>query len=115
MIRRPPRSTRTDTLFPYTTLFRSRPPEYGRHGRPPRRRHRRARCGRRAPPDRHARRWPLAKPDRTAAAPPRRPPAPAGGRAAALPPPTPPREGAGQRRPPIHLSKLLKPTIYPAI
>src|SRR3546814_9142078 len=26
MIRRPPRSTRTDTLFPYTTLFRS---EYG--------------------------------------------------------------------------------------
>src|SRR3546814_1734023 len=27
MIRRPPRSTRTDTLFPYTTLFRS--PLYG--------------------------------------------------------------------------------------
>src|SRR3546814_2282462 len=27
MIRPPPRSTRTDTLFPYTTLFRS----YGRH------------------------------------------------------------------------------------
>src|SRR3546814_10481544 len=30
MIRRPPRSTRTDTLFPYTTLFRSQrrqPPE----------------------------------------------------------------------------------------
>src|SRR3546814_13483833 len=26
MIRRPPRSTRTDTLFPYTTLFRSRTP-----------------------------------------------------------------------------------------
>src|SRR3546814_10081434 len=25
MIRRPPRSTRTDTLFPYTTLFRSQP------------------------------------------------------------------------------------------
>src|SRR3546814_2937536 len=25
MIRRPPRSTRTDTRFPYTTLFRSRP------------------------------------------------------------------------------------------
>src|SRR3546814_7107992 len=25
MIRRPPRSTRTDTLFPYTTLFRSGP------------------------------------------------------------------------------------------
>src|SRR3546814_11674840 len=28
MIRRPPRSTRTDTLFPYTTLFRS-PPTLG--------------------------------------------------------------------------------------
>src|SRR3546814_13762348 len=26
MIRLPPRSTRTDTLFPYTTLFRSPPP-----------------------------------------------------------------------------------------
>src|SRR3546814_17381401 len=26
MIRRPPRSTRTDTLFPYTTLFRSLQP-----------------------------------------------------------------------------------------
>src|SRR3546814_9576210 len=29
MIRRPPRSTRTDTLFPYTTLFRSLPLEEG--------------------------------------------------------------------------------------
>src|SRR3546814_4634022 len=29
MIRRPPRSTRTDTLFPYTTLFRS--PEHADH------------------------------------------------------------------------------------
>src|SRR3546814_1846554 len=28
MIRRPPRSTRTDTLFPYTTLFRS----FANHG-----------------------------------------------------------------------------------
>src|SRR3546814_17241723 len=27
MIRRPPRSTRTDTLFPYTTLFRSDQPQ----------------------------------------------------------------------------------------
>src|SRR3546814_8447681 len=27
MIRRPPRSTRTDTLFPYTTLFRSKAQE----------------------------------------------------------------------------------------
>src|SRR3546814_9134908 len=38
MIRRPPRSTRTDTLFPYTTLFRSdqrprlRRPGLGRKG-----------------------------------------------------------------------------------
>src|SRR3546814_16314779 len=30
MIRRPPRSTRTDTLFPYTTLFRSKAEQ--RHG-----------------------------------------------------------------------------------
>src|SRR3546814_4186882 len=29
MIRRPPRSTRTDTLFPYTTLFRSGEFKYG--------------------------------------------------------------------------------------
>src|SRR3546814_10770746 len=30
MIRRPPRSTRTDTLFPYTTLFRAlQPVEWG--------------------------------------------------------------------------------------
>src|SRR3546814_8500014 len=32
MIRRPPRSTRTDTLFPYTTLFRSLREESGRSG-----------------------------------------------------------------------------------
>src|SRR3546814_4019248 len=43
MIRRPPRSTRTDTLFPYTTLFRVRlrfrhGVEPGWHPRPPRRR-----------------------------------------------------------------------------
>src|SRR3546814_16042360 len=31
MIRRPPRTTRTDTLFPYPTLFRS----YEAHGRSP--------------------------------------------------------------------------------
>src|SRR3546814_5082436 len=35
-IRRPPRSTRTDTLFPDTTLFRSQPPRGpGRGNRPP--------------------------------------------------------------------------------
>src|SRR3546814_10495088 len=37
MIRRPPRSTRTDTLFPYTTLFRSRGAfEQAQAGRPDR-------------------------------------------------------------------------------
>src|SRR3546814_12193753 len=39
MIRRPPRSTRTDTLFPYTTLFRSQYQEHhallGLHGGKP--------------------------------------------------------------------------------
>src|SRR3546814_9754009 len=34
MIRRPPRSTRTDTLFPYTTLFRSPQPGQPGPGRP---------------------------------------------------------------------------------
>src|SRR3546814_10202062 len=34
MLRRPPRSTRTDTLFPYTTLFRS-PLRQGSGGRQP--------------------------------------------------------------------------------
>src|SRR3546814_18423875 len=33
MIRRPPRSTRTDTLFPYTTLFRSYSYPHGYHNR----------------------------------------------------------------------------------
>src|SRR3546814_18215538 len=38
MIRRPPRSTRTDTLFPYTTLFRSAlDPVVGAHLDDPRR------------------------------------------------------------------------------
>src|SRR3546814_2046989 len=38
MIRRPPRSTRTDTLFPYTTLFRSlRPATSSRQRTSPRR------------------------------------------------------------------------------
>src|SRR3546814_3113792 len=32
MIRRPPRSTRTDTLFPYTTLFRSFDVLFGHRG-----------------------------------------------------------------------------------
>src|SRR3546814_1989653 len=33
MIRRPPRSTRTDTLFPYTTLFRSTRKRKGSHAK----------------------------------------------------------------------------------
>src|SRR3546814_7969395 len=36
MIRRPPRSTRTDTLFPYTTLFRSCHHHHPSGGPPPR-------------------------------------------------------------------------------
>src|SRR3546814_7466985 len=51
MIRRPPRSTRTDTLFPYTTLFRSdrRAGAAPRRGQPaPRRRQVRAARYRRA-------------------------------------------------------------------
>src|SRR3546814_2789680 len=39
MIRRPPRSTRTDTLFPYTTLFRSAAPDAGGNAHPHRRLH----------------------------------------------------------------------------
>src|SRR3546814_14642864 len=45
MIRRPPRSTRTDTLFPYTTLFRS--DRLGRPALPPPSRRRLARNYRR--------------------------------------------------------------------
>src|SRR3546814_9738054 len=65
MIRRPPRSTRTDTLFPYTTLFRSREPvedaAVGQHRLDPRDQHahrpvaqhlRPPGVGRHEPPDR---------------------------------------------------------------
>src|SRR3546814_7852723 len=54
MIRRPPKSTLTDTLFPYTTLFRSGLPAVHRHPRRGgRQRRRRLPVGRRAmgPPD----------------------------------------------------------------
>src|SRR3546814_13421150 len=54
MIRRPPRSTRTDTLFPYTTLFRSPRRRNRRAGRSGGRRRRRRR--RRAPRHRPRRR-----------------------------------------------------------
>src|SRR3546814_11811686 len=54
MVRRPPRSTRTDTLFPYTTLFRSRcemsPPDWS--AEPLHRRSRRHRQGSYALPTR---------------------------------------------------------------
>src|SRR3546814_8016572 len=54
MIRRPPRSTRTDTLFPYTTLFRSCHSR-SRDDRPPAH----AGGGRGAEPDRAAQRLPF--------------------------------------------------------
>src|SRR3546814_3104487 len=56
MIRRPPRSTRTDTLFPYTTLFRSSL-ALAHH-------HRARRRGRRALRAIGTRTRPAAKPDR---------------------------------------------------
>src|SRR3546814_10083541 len=58
MIRRPPRSTRTDTLFPYTTLFRSTHPRTaGRRHAAASSRETRSRRGRRAryPPQARAR------------------------------------------------------------
>src|SRR3546814_10598277 len=54
MIRRPPRSTRTDTLFPYTTLFRS-----GECACSARFRHRRMRVSYWEPLDRGTRRAPM--------------------------------------------------------
>src|SRR3546814_20867698 len=54
MIRRPPRSTRTDTLFPYTTLFRS-----GECAGSARCRHRRMRVSYWEPLDRGTRRAPM--------------------------------------------------------
>src|SRR3546814_811111 len=53
MIRRPPRSTRTDTLFPYTTLFRS--PRYAAADRAARRPEQCADRSRRRRRDRHLR------------------------------------------------------------
>src|SRR3546814_2665161 len=53
MILRPPRSTRTDTLFPYTTLFRSHRDRHGPSPSTSRRPHKRVsgrlRTGRRSP------------------------------------------------------------------
>src|SRR3546814_16777415 len=50
MILRPPRSTRTDTLFPYTTLFRSRPARAEPRGEHIRRHIRRRQCSLRLGP-----------------------------------------------------------------
>src|SRR3546814_20903231 len=81
MIRRPPRSTRTDTLFPYTTLFRSTEflssprvrrrgaraegaarPSGGGQGFSAARRRLRGKL-RRIPPEQHARHLPRPPPD----------------------------------------------------
>src|SRR3546814_1670004 len=59
MIRRPPRSTRTDTLFPYTTLFRSASPSRRADARAPRRRACPRRTGARREP---CRSWSLRSP-----------------------------------------------------
>src|SRR3546814_9192430 len=56
MIRRPPRSTRTDTLFPYTTLFRSVRPHNVGAGSPRCMRRRRTPRPGREPADRRSRR-----------------------------------------------------------
>src|SRR3546814_11997706 len=51
MIRRPPRSTRTDTLFPYTTLFRScKPASCARADQRNTDEHRQAQSGNQCPP-----------------------------------------------------------------
>src|SRR3546814_4801596 len=50
MIRRPPRSTRTDTLFPYTTLFRSPSRATGQATRSSRSSSPRRRCRTSTPP-----------------------------------------------------------------
>src|SRR3546814_15009344 len=107
MIRRPPRSTRTDTLFPYTTLVRSlRRPQRGVAGGG-------AACGRSLRLGRHrhpprpggavaapgGRRHPAARPG-----PLRRPPA-----APARPPPRPHRQGGPLYLLPYHLPPVLSP------
>src|SRR3546814_3112091 len=58
MIRRPPRSTRTDTLFPYTTLFRSNGAGDGGDHRHAAGRRRRRGGGHRAEGARHPGHWP---------------------------------------------------------
>src|SRR3546814_14255237 len=106
MIRRPPRSTLTDTLFPYTTLFRS-----GHHRAPPAHPHLGARLrllpeAGRTVSRRRGVRWHRPPGHRA-----RREPAPAGGAAAAVPPRLglavfagtlrAPAAGIGRRRPAV--------------
>src|SRR3546814_54952 len=64
MIRRPPRSTRTDTLFPYTTLFRSARPHPGAAARRLRQGRRRTGRRRRRQPPRRLRRDSMTQPKR---------------------------------------------------
>src|SRR3546814_1037242 len=63
MIRRPPRSTRTDTLFPYTTLFRSAQWAEEHAGRAPRLREFHEEEMRR-PPRHPSEGWGLVEPDK---------------------------------------------------
>src|SRR3546814_3943439 len=70
MIRRPPRSTRTDTLFPYTTLFRS---QRQRDSPAPRFRHNQKEEKHRLLGLRPAGSWPSAAPDRFSDPPTRHP------------------------------------------
>src|SRR3546814_8374362 len=72
MIRRPPRSTRTDTLFPYTTLFRSKP-AVPRTWRRPTRCSRTSTSCRPSPDDRLRGGWRVPEPAARAAPPGRRP------------------------------------------
>src|SRR3546814_17408501 len=78
MIRRPPRSTRTDTLFPYTTLFRSIGVGIGKARRGPlhRPRHHLPAAQRKEPFGRQRVDRPIAGPDKAAIARPRRSPPP---------------------------------------
>src|SRR3546814_14472748 len=65
MIRRPPRSTRTDTLFPYTTLFRSK--AHAKQFRKARRGERRGRTAGSKPTDHVGKPQPKAKAGKPAA------------------------------------------------
>src|SRR3546814_16142716 len=105
MIRRPPRSTRTDTLFPYTTLFRS-PAIYPLSGLHPVPRSGREELHMRRPPPRHALRGWL-PPNRK-----RRPPFPRAQTASAA---AHKMSRSAQPSPPILLHALLRPLMAQAL